>query len=136
MSKEFNIEDYIQPVTTPLPDLIKRLRSERLGVGKLTGGFIPPMPAQWFFAACDISDAKRSTKAVRVGAILWQQLKMKKTQPLRISQTVWQKFRLERRAVLRALKALEDGGLITVQRFKHRSPEITIKPVTPVDTVI
>jgi DNA-binding transcriptional ArsR family regulator len=76
--------------------------------------------------ALKIAIERRSPVTIFVGLVLWQQLKMKKSQPLRVSQTVWGKFDLERRTVSRAVAALESAGLATVKRFKHRSPEITI----------
>jgi len=125
--KEFDARDYVRPVTLPLPN--DGLVSRQIRVGRLNNDFVPPVPLWWL---CQARLAEqRSSIPIFVGLILWQQFKMKKTQPLRISGTVWRKLGLERRAVNRALRALENAGLITVKRFKHRSPAITIMTEKP-----
>ena len=117
-----DVHKYIRPVTLVLPSggaIEKQLR-----VRRIHGEFFPAMPVGWVSKL--VVAERRTPTPLFVGLILWQQLRMKKSQPLHIYRTVWNRFGLKRRTVYRALAILEDTGLITLQRFKHRSPAITI----------
>jgi hypothetical protein len=74
--------------------------------------------------------------ALVVAMILWQQYRLNRgRQPLKLTGHMRRKFSLRKSQVRRGLLALEKAGLITMQKFKHRSPLITIvteqKPITP-----
>jgi hypothetical protein len=70
---------------------------------------------------------KIRSAALLVSLILWQQYRLNRgKQPLKLTGTMRRKFVLNRAQVRRALIALEKCGLITMQKFKHRSPLITL----------
>ena len=117
-----NISRYIIGTPTlPSPKVQKQIRSSRL-----TEQFIPRIPLWWAIAAAKAGRSRRLTGTTIVGQVLWQHQAMRKSATVRLSTVVWRKIGLDRRLVKRALSALEDAGLIKVQRFKHRSPAITI----------
>jgi DNA-binding transcriptional ArsR family regulator len=120
MDKNIDVASYLRPAVLP------KIKNEVVAIGPVREKFVPPVPQRWIIAANKIATKRHSPAALFVGLILWQRLRIRKQQPLRITKAVWSEFELSRVAVRRALKALEDGGLITVKRFKHRSPEITI----------
>jgi DNA-binding transcriptional ArsR family regulator len=65
--------------------------------------------------------------ALVVGLILWQQYRLNRCrQPLKLTGHMRRKFSLNRSQVRRALITLEKAGLVTVQRFRYRSPLITL----------
>jgi len=120
MDQKIDVASYLRPAVLP------EIKNKVLAVGPIREKFVPPVPQRWIIAANKIATKRHSPAPLFVGLILWQRLRMRKRQPLRITKAVWSEFESSRVAVRRALKALEDGGLITVKRFKHRSPEITI----------
>jgi hypothetical protein len=84
-----------------------------------------PYPVDWLLYF-PIKGRIRTT-AMLVGLMLWQQYKFNKgRQPLKLTGTTRRKFGLRKAQVRRALNALEKASLVTVQRFKHRSPLITL----------
>jgi hypothetical protein len=79
-------------------------------------------PEEWLF-----SPAAKGRTALIVGLILWQQYRLNRCkQPLKLTGTMRRKFGVNRVQVRRALIVLEKAGLIAVQRFRHRSPLITL----------
>ena len=79
-------------------------------------------PETWLITAYSISPI-----AQWVSLILWQQWRLNRgKQPLKLTGRALRKFGVSRFSAYRALNALEKAGLITLQRFKHRSPLITI----------
>ena len=79
-------------------------------------------PETWLIVAHSISPS-----ADWVGLILWQQWRLNRgKQPLKLTGHALRKFGVSKISARRALNALEKAGLITIQRFKHRSPLITI----------
>jgi len=79
-------------------------------------------PETWLIAAHSISPS-----TVWVGLILWQQWRLNRgKQPLKLTGSTLRKFGVSRISARRALVALEKTGLITIQRFQHRSPLVTI----------
>jgi len=137
MSKELDIKSFIMPAVLP-EKYLKAGSSDRVVVmetissGKVVKikfarqKFFPPMPEWWVIAVHRVVVRHRSLSAWLVGMVLWQQLNMRKRQPLRVTRKVWANFGLSRVVIRRALRVLESGGLIAVQRFKHRTPIITI----------
>src|SRR5215510_11691171 len=119
---EIDVSQYIIGTPTlPVPKVERRVRSNRL-----KDEFIPAIPLWWAIAAGKAGTRRRITGTSLVGQMLWQQQIMRKSPLVRVSSVVWRKIGLERRLVNRALAALEDAGLIIVERFKHRSPAVTI----------
>ena len=119
-----DVSEYI--ISKPLPTLPVGRVGRQIRSGRLSGQFIPAMPLWWAIAAAKAGTRRRITGTSIVGQILWQQQMMRKSQTLHVSRSVWRKIKLDRRLVNRALYALESTGLITVERFKHSSPAITI----------
>jgi hypothetical protein len=120
MDEQVDVASFLKPAVLP------EGKTKVVKIGPVRGKFIPPVPEKWVIAANKIAVKRHSPAVLFVGLVLWQRLMMRKRQPLRVTRTVWSEFGLSRPVVRRSLKALEDGGLITVERFKHRSPAITI----------
>ena len=127
-----DISQYLRPVTwqqivNDEKELIAKIhaRNRKTKVSTLSEYRWMPYPVDWLLHF-PIKGRIRTT-AMYVGLILWQQYKLNKgRQPLKLTTATRQKFGVTRVQVRRALNALEKGGLITVQRFRHRSPLITI----------
>jgi hypothetical protein len=109
---------YIRPAVLPeIPDSRKKARIYPLWPHRFMSG-----PETWLIAAHSISPS-----ASWVGLILWQQWRLnRRKQPLKLTGHARRKFGISRICTRRALIALERAGLITVERFRHRSPLITI----------
>jgi hypothetical protein len=70
---------------------------------------------------------RKSYGVFPVGLLLWQQYRLTRgKQPLKLTRRMRERFGLKRYLMISGLNALEKAGLITVQRFKHRSPLITL----------
>ena len=81
----------------------------------------------WVSAVSHAVKGETGRTALLAALILWQQHRMNRdNQPLKLTGRMRRKFNLNRYQVRRALTALEKAGLITMQRFKHRSPLITL----------
>lgn len=118
MNKAVDVAKYIRPATLPeIPDAKKRTRIYPRWSHRFMSG-----PETWLITAHSISPS-----AGWVGLILWQQWRLNRgKQPLKLTGRTLRKFGVSKISARRALKALEKAGLITMQRFKHRSPLITI----------
>jgi len=121
---KIDVSEYI--ISKPLTTLPVSRVGRQVRTGRLSGEFIPSMPFWWVIAAAKAGTQRRITGTCIVGQVLWRQQMMRKSQTLRVPGSVWRNIGLERRLVNRGLSALESAGLITVERFKHRSPAITI----------
>jgi hypothetical protein len=109
---------YVRPAVLPeIPDSRKKARIYPLWAHRFMSG-----PETWLIAAYSISPT-----AQWVGLILWQQWRLNRgKQPLKLTGRMLCKFGVSKFKARRVLNALEKAGLITMQRFKHRSPLITI----------
>jgi hypothetical protein len=121
MSKTLDSSKYLRPATLPeIPDSTKRARIYPLWPHRFIS-----VPEWWVIVAPQVSD--KSPWPIVVGLILWQQYRLNRgKQPLKLTGPMRRKFGIKRDRVRRALTALEKAGLITMQRFKHRSPLITL----------
>jgi hypothetical protein len=82
-------------------------------------------PKKWLVVAAKLS--KKSPWTVMIGLALWQQHRLNRgEQPLSLTGHKLDSWGIKRFYTRRALVALEKGKLIKVERFKHRSPLITI----------
>jgi hypothetical protein len=123
-----NAAKYLRSVT--LEDAIRHSRSLR---GKSSESRIYPLwphkfvsPSQWWMVAAGQA-TKKSPWTVMVGLALWQQYRFNHLkQPLKLTHHTLHSWGIKKLYARRALIVLEKAGLITVQRFKHRSPLITL----------
>ena len=88
---------------------------------KRRGRFIPPIPEWWAIIAMALPG-----KAYHVGAIIWQECRINGNPSCKLTRHVWEKFGLHRHTIRGGLKALEEAGLIVLEKGGKRSPLITI----------
>jgi hypothetical protein len=91
--------------------------------------FIPPMPLGWFQRACRLPG-----KAAVLAVVLWYTSRLKGSKTFVLTQARLDGFGISRHAKYRALKALEDAGLIAVSCGSRKSPEVTLLDL-PADPV-
>jgi hypothetical protein len=131
--KDTDILKFIRPANLDdiLADLERTKQSRRSLVGcsgpkrqiKLKEEFLGPVPQWWMMKAV----SQRSYRALYVGLLLWQQYWFQhQAQPVKLTKATLYKAGCKRDFVRRGLVALEKSGLISMQKFKHRSPLITI----------
>jgi len=80
-----------------------------------------PIPMHWLHEA-----SKLGVSALWVGCVLWHLAGLKKTSTFLVSNLHLHRWGIDRRAKSRALKALSNAGLITVEGRGKRSPRVTI----------
>jgi hypothetical protein len=83
--------------------------------------FIPPMPFEWFRRACLLPG-----KAAILAAALWYLSRRRGSATVRLSQASLNEFGISRQARYRALRSLEEAGLVTVRRRDRKNPEVTV----------
>jgi hypothetical protein len=129
MSKD--VSKYLRPATLPMA---KILAAEKKAMTVLYGhnkkSKVYPLWQRRFISYPEswlVSLPAKGRSALIVGLMLWQQYRLNHgRQPLKLTGTMRRKFGLNRIQVRRALLALEKAGVITVERFRHRSPLITL----------
>jgi hypothetical protein len=82
-----------------------------------------PVPLNWLARAGQLPG-----KSLHVGIALWFLAGMRKTTTVALSNGVLEMLGVDRHAKYRALKHLEQAGLIVCKREIGRSPEVTIRP--------
>jgi hypothetical protein len=87
--------------------------------------FIPPVPMEWFRRACRLPG-----KAVVVALAAWYRSKRERSSTVILSQAGLSELGVSRQAKYRALRHLEEAGLVAVRRRGHKSPEVTVIPPT------
>ena len=85
--------------------------------------FIPPVPMEWFRRACRLPG-----KAVVVALAAWYRSKRQGSATVVLSQAGLSELGVSRQAKYRALRRLEEAGLVAVRRRGHKSPEVTVIP--------
>src|SRR5262249_26475756 len=117
-----DVSKYFRPATMPeVSDAKKRARVYPVSTRRFVW-----IDEQWSIRAIQ-AGINKSYGAVGVGLLLWQQYRLNhERQPLKLTTRMREKFGIKRRLMDSGLVALEEAGLITVQRFKHRSPRITL----------
>ncbi|HKC93819.1 MAG TPA: hypothetical protein VKB81_07335 [Nitrospira sp.] len=85
-----------------------------------------PLPLDWM-AAC----GRLPGRALHVGLCLWYLHGLRKEVSVVCSYRVLAEFGVKRHAAYRALKALEQAGLISVIRGPGKSPRVTLLQVRP-----
>ena len=83
--------------------------------------FMPPIPEWWAIIAMALRG-----KAYHVGSIVWQECRINRSASCKLTRHVWEKFGLHRHTIRGGLKALEEAGLIVLEKGGKRSPLITI----------
>ena len=84
-----------------------------------------PIPLDWIEVA-----AKLPGKALHVALAIRYLAGMNKLNPFRLTHRTLMIFWVSRHAAYRALKALEEAGLINVERRPGKNPVITVKELT------
>jgi hypothetical protein len=85
--------------------------------------FIPPVPMEWFRRACRLPG-----KALVVALAAWYRSKRQGSPTVVLTQAGLSELGVSRQAKYRALRRLEEAGLLTVRRRGHKSPEVTVIP--------
>jgi hypothetical protein len=83
--------------------------------------FVNSMPFEWITSACGLSG-----KAVQVALAIWDLFSLARSQPIVLARKHLEQFRVRRHAAYRALKKLEQAGLISSVRKTGRAPRVTI----------
>jgi DNA-binding transcriptional ArsR family regulator len=85
------------------------------------------VPESWATRAFEVAKQRQTAGPLIIGLVLWQRYHMEHAkQPFKLTNNMLSRFGIERRSVTRWLGMLEKAGLISLQRFDHRSPLITI----------
>jgi hypothetical protein len=85
------------------------------------------VPELWAIKVFRVARKSQSPGPVIVGLILWQKYRMQHgRQPFTLTNPMLHRFGLGRHFFSKWLAVLEKAGLVSAQRFKHRSPLITI----------
>lgn len=100
-------------------------RERTSGSSKIKGLFIRgPIPLWWWRRACRL---KRKNALVVASALWFLSGLRRRKNDLKLTSSILEKFGLtDRSAKSRGLEALENGGLIRVQRQGKRNPRVTI----------
>lgn len=102
--------------------IAKGSRRKRKMVARVDGLFLRgPIPMDW------LHDASRlGVSALWVGCVLWHLSGVKKSVTFLVSNLHLHRWGVDRFAKSRALKALSNAGLITIENRGKRSPKVTI----------
>ena len=84
-----------------------------------------PIQLAWLIKACRLPG-----KSLHVGITLWFLCGLQKTKRVAPTRSVLRRFGIDRHSAYRALKALENAGLVKVDRQAGRSPVVTLQDVT------
>jgi hypothetical protein len=85
------------------------------------------MPESWAIRVFEVARQKQSPGPVIVGLILWQKHRMQRgRQPLKFTNPMLERFGLGRKFFKKWLQVLEEHDLISTQKFRYRSPLITL----------
>jgi len=80
-----------------------------------------PLPLAWLAQA-----GKLPGKCLHVGNVLWFLVGLKSTLTVPLLSSELGRFGVNRQAKYRALRCLEDAGLVAVKRHPGRNPVVTI----------
>jgi DNA-binding transcriptional ArsR family regulator len=106
------------------PSLVGEAKPERRNRVRLRGRFLKgPIPLSWLARALSIGGGS----AIGVGLVLWHLSGLKHNdRTVLLSNVEVKRLGISRQAKWRALAALENAGLITVERRGKSSPLVTI----------
>ena len=118
------VKKFLRPVK--LPEILPRHGPKNV-LSRFSGKFFPPVPEVWAAMASIAGGRYHSRDALLIGLLLWRESKFSGgDRPVKLTKAKLRALNIGRYSASNALVALEKFGLITVQRFKHRSPLITI----------
>ena len=115
--EDFNIDDYrinkveVNEPKTQTPATVKRYKKFIKG----------PLPLDWFIVAAGLPCG-----ATQLALVLWYLSGLKKSTTVSLPNKPLQEMKIGRNSKRRALKALEDAGLIKVEQKKGSSPVVRI----------
>ena len=122
MTDHINIADYIFD-ETEIP--IKQWRKTKYQVRHKSRFMCVPEP--WAIKVFQMAIKRQTPGPLIAGLLLWQRYHLEEgKQPFRLTNPMLSRFCIERRSMTRWLGMLEKAELISLQRFRHRSPLITI----------
>lgn len=84
-----------------------------------------PIPLDWIEVA-----AKLPGKTLHVALAIRYLAGMNKLNPFRLNRRTLMVFGVSRHAAYRALRAMEEAGLVNVERLPGKNPVITVKELT------
>jgi hypothetical protein len=123
-----NVSRYIRPVN--LEEILDSKKKKPVRVYPLWPHKFVSASQSWLVIAAQAS--KKSPWTVMTGLALWQQYRFnQRRQPLKLTGPMLRSWGIKKIYARRALKALEKAGLVSVQRFKHRSSLITLATGKP-----
>jgi len=106
-------------------DLMELLREQGLHCAKVKSSkkrlYVRTIPLLWAIKATALKG-----KSAAVGIVLWYLSGISKSSTVTLSGVQLNRFGIHRLAARRALKWLEDAGLIKVARNGKKSPRVTI----------
>ncbi|MBQ0721699.1 MAG: hypothetical protein KBT88_16175 [Gammaproteobacteria bacterium] len=85
-----------------------------------------PIPLPWISAAAELPG-----KSLHLSLAIWFRASLSQNGTIRLGNSLLAQFGVNPDAKRRALKALEDAGLIEVTRVKNKNPVVTLLPYHP-----
>ncbi|MEH6543013.1 MAG: hypothetical protein V7721_03635 [Porticoccaceae bacterium] len=85
-----------------------------------------PIPLTWLSVAAELPG-----KSLHLSLAIWFRASMTNNATVRLGNSLLAEFSVKPDAKRRALKALEDAGLIEVDRRENRNPVVTLRPYHP-----
>jgi len=112
---DFDLTQFAMPMEIQSVRLVPRT--------KKTGRFIKgPLPLDWVLRAANLP----GSYPMKVAISLWYQAGLHRTNTVKVASRATDDWGVNCKARYRALGALEEVGLISVQREKGKSPVVTI----------
>jgi hypothetical protein len=106
-------------MTLPVPSQPHRSRTPRHQRGEL---FLKgPIPWRWLELAAALPG-----RALAVALVVWHLVGLRKCRTVKLTPSKTSSLGLSARAARRGLNALESAGLVTVDRHRGRSPDVTV----------
>ena len=121
MISDADMTSYLIPTRPVVPTTSKRV--------KIRGEFLKgPIPLSWLTVASKTGDLA----ALQVALAVWWAMGWKRSLQITLTTSVLDRFMdtKDRRKKARGIKALENAGLISVDRTPRKSPIITILEVS------
>jgi len=113
-----DVSEYIRPVILPKRSL--RLVRTRKKI-KLDGKFLGPIPEWW------AARTRKHSAGLLIGLLLWRRYYFNGSKnPVKLTGVELRGLGINRQVARRNLAVLEKAGLISLQKFRYRSPLITI----------
>jgi DNA-binding transcriptional ArsR family regulator len=107
--------------TRPVPTVVEGVRKARKVRGEYLRG---PIPLSWLTRACELGGS-----SVKVALAVWFAKGVQGGDVVRLTSPLLVRFGVSPKAKLSGLNALEESGLIAVERRVGRNPLVTILEV-------